>query len=309
MQSGFCTNCGRPLDAGAAFCTHCGARVETQTVPAASTESSAPFAAPARPPKNQSGGWVRWVVGCLTAFLAVIALLIGLLVFGLLTHQLIFFGIGLGGLVLLLLIGVAIEHLIRRLYRRVKYGIERDIGMVGRPYGAGPSYRSGARPYHQQPRFSLIRFLFSLAILAGLTYGGLYLYYSQQFVGNWSGVLTIGTAQQGIQANFQISVPLHSPSNPSFNDPPSLAVTQVQFKPVTLQDCAGVDTTDQLSGTASRLDASVVAMTLNTGKETIQLTGTYQNETFTLSGKNAAGQTVTLTLEKGVDQADLCHHL
>jgi hypothetical protein len=105
-----------------------------------------------------------------------------------------------------------------------------------------------------------------------------------------------------VQANFQVSVPLHSPTNPSVNDPPSLAVTQVQFQPITLDGCQNAPTTYRLSGTASRLDTSTVAMTLTTGKETIQLTGTYQNNTFTLSGKNAKGQAVTLTLQKGTDQ-------
>jgi hypothetical protein len=44
-------------------------------------------------------------------------------------------------------------------------------------------------------------------------------------------------------------------------------------------------------------------MTLNTGKENVPLTGSYQNDTFTLSGKNAAGKTVSLILEKGADQS------
>ncbi|HEU5368474.1 MAG TPA: zinc-ribbon domain-containing protein, partial [Ktedonobacterales bacterium] len=258
MQSAFCTNCGQPLAAGAAFCPSCGTRVEAS--PAATTASSVPPGTPpyapgsnpqpsftpAAPQKNQGPNWLGWLVGCLVAFLAVIVLLIGLVVFGLLTHHLIFFAIGLGGLVVLLLIGAAIEHQVRRLYRRFKYGIEgieRDIGIGDR--SAGPRYRGAPRRYQRQPSFSPIRFLFSLAIIAALAYGGLYLYYTQQFVSEWSGVLKIGTAQQGVQANIQISVPLHSPTNPSVNDPPSLAVTQVQFKPVTLQGCQNAQTTYQ----------------------------------------------------------------
>lgn len=296
MQSGFCTNCGKPLTPGVAFCPSCGARVETLTAPAATTDYASP---PATPPKNQTPGWVRWLVGCLFAFVAVIALLIGLVVFGLLTHHLIFFAIGLGGLALLIFIGAIIEHQVRRLYRRAKYGLERDLGIGGGPYGARPGYN--ARSY-RQPRFSLIRFIFSLAIIAGLVYGGLYLYYSQQFIGTWSGVLTIGSAKQGVQTNLQISVALHSPSNASFSDPPSLAVTQVQFKTATVQPCK-TSSAYQLSGTASRLDASTVAMTLSAGNENVPLTGTYQNGAFNLSGKNAAGKTVNLILEKGVDQS------
>jgi hypothetical protein len=263
----------------------------------------APVAAPA---KNKAPGWVGWVVGCLAVFLGVIALLVVLLVVGILTHKLIFFAIGLGGLVLILLVGVSIEHHIRRLIHRFRFGANvygGDIGVMGRPYGARPGYRGDARPYRRQPSFSPIRFLFSLAVLAALIYGGLFLYYTQTFAGPWSGVLKIGTAQQGILATLQISLPLHGPINPSFSDPASLAVTQVEFKPTTAQACKGSPTSYQLSGTASRLDASAVAMTLNTGKETIQLSGTYKDGTFTLSGKNAAGQPVTLTLQKGSDQA------
>jgi hypothetical protein len=321
MQT-FCTNCGQPLAAGAAFCPSCGTRVEA--APAATTASSVPpgtppyapgsspqpsftpAAPPAAPQKNQGPNWLGWLVGCLATFLAVIVVLIGLVIFGLLTHHLILFAIGLGGLVLMLLIGAAIEHQVRRLYRRFKYGIqgiERDIGIGGRPDIAGPRYRPEARRYQRQPSFSPIRFLFSLAVIAALAYGGLYLYYTQQFVGQWSGVLKIGATQpQGILANFQMSLPLHSPTNPSVNDPPSLAVTQVQLKSPTVQGCKNTQTTYQLSGTASRLDASKVAMTLNTGKETIQLTGAYQNDTFTLSGKDARGQPISLTLQKGFDQ-------
>ncbi len=217
MQSAFCTNCGQPLAAGAAFCPSCGTRVEAQ--PAATTASSAPAGTPpyapgsspqpsftpAAPQKNQGPNWLGWIVGCLVTFVAVIVVLIGLVVFGLLTHHLIFFAIGLGGLVVLLLIGAAIEHQVRRLYRRAKYGIEsieRDIGIGGRP--AGARYGGAPRRYQRQPSFSPIRFLFSLAILAGLAYGGLYLYYTQQFNGAWTGVLKIGTTQQAVQANFQI---------------------------------------------------------------------------------------------------------
>jgi hypothetical protein len=252
------------------------------------------------PQKKQGRGWVGWVVGCLAAALAFIALLIGLIVFGLLTHHLIFFAIGLGGLVLVIFIGAIIEHQIRRLYRRAKYGLERNIGIGGSPYDASSRYGGGARPY-RQPRFSLIRFIFSLAIMAGLVYGGLYLYYSQQFVGTWSGVLTIGAARQGVQTSLQISVALHSPSNASVNDPPSLTVTQVQFKNATVQPCK-ISSTYQLSGTASRLDASTVAMTLSTSKENVPLTGTYQDGTFTLKGTNAEKQAVTLSLQRGADQ-------
>ena len=305
MQTAFCTNCGQPLAAGAVFCAQCGTRVEAPSAPPASTAYSGPSATPPYTPpqnQNQSRGWVGWVVGCLTAFLAVIALLIGLVVFGLLTHHLIFFAIGLGGLVLLIFIGAIIEHQIRRLYRRAKYGLERDIGMGNRPYNASSRYGAGARS-NQQPQFSLIRFIFSLVIMAALIYGGLYLYYSQQFVGSWSGVLTIGSAQQGISANLQISLAPHGPSSgATFSDPASLAVTQVQFKQATAQACKGTPATYQLSGTASRLDASDVSMTLNTGAASIPLTGAYTNGTFTLSGKNAQGQTVTLTLQRGADQ-------
>jgi hypothetical protein len=317
MQSGFCTNCGQPLTPGATFCASCGTRVDASPATPSSTAYSGPSGtppyvpggqpsftpnmSPSNAPKNPSRGWVGWVVGCLAAALAVLALLIGLIVFGLLTHHLIFFAIGMGGLAVILLIGVAIEHLIRRLYLRAKYGLERDIGLGGSPYGGRPGYGGGARTY-RQPRFNPIRFIFSLAIIAGLIYGGLYLYYTQQFVGMWSGVLTIGSAKQGVQTTLQISVVPHSPGHASFSDLPSLAVTQVQFKTATVQPCK-TSSSYQLSGTASRLDASTVAMTLNTGKENVPLTGTYQNDAFNLSGKNAAGQTVSLILEKGTDQA------
>src|SRR5262249_20909536 len=151
--------------------------------------------------------------------------------------------------------------------------------------GAAP-HRNRSDSY-RQPQFSFIRFIFSLAIIAGAIYGGLYLYYTQQFVGNWSGVLKIGDAQQGLLANVQISVNLHSPTNPSFSDLPSLPVTQVEFKPATAEACKGTPKSYQLSGTASRLDASDVAMTLKTDTETIQLHGAYTDGVFTLIGKTA----------------------
>ncbi len=297
MQSGFCTNCGRALTPGAAFCPSCGARVETLTAPAATTANAFPAATPR---KRQSRGWVGWIVGCLVFFLGILALLIGLVVFGLLTHHLIFFAIGLAGLALFILIAALIEHLVRRLYLRTKYGIERELGMGG-SYGARSGYRGSARA-RQQPRFSLIRFIFSLAIIAGLIYGGLYLYYTQQFVGDWSGVLTIGKTTQGVQTSLQIALLPHSPSNPSFSDLPSLTVTQVQFKTTSAQVCKRSGSY-QLSGTASRLDASSVVMNLNTGKETVPLTGTYQDGAFHLSGTNAEKQTVSLVLEKGDNQS------
>lgn len=325
MQSGFCTNCGQPLVAGAAFCPNCGAHVEAPPAAAATPASavppgtpsyapgsnppasftpapSAPPGAPAKPPKSQARSLVGWVVGCLALFLGVIAVFVVLLVVGILTHKLVLFAIGMGGLALVLLVGVIIEHQIRRLYRRYKYRIESNLGVIDRPLGARPGYRGSALPYHQQPRFSLIRFLFSLAVLAALVYGGLFLYYTQTFAGSWSGVLTIGTARQGVLVNLQISLPLHGPTNPSFSDPASLTLTQVAFKPAPAQTCKASQASYQLSGTASRLDASSVAMTLTTGTQTIQLSGTYQNNIFTLTGKNAQGQPVTLTLQKGSDQ-------
>lgn len=310
MQTAFCTNCGKPLDPGAAFCANCGARVESQPAAPASTAYSPPPATPSFTPslppqnmqpqnQNQSRAWIGWLVGCLGAFLLVVAALIGLLIFGLVTHKLVFFAIGLGGIALLILVGVIIEHQIRRLIRR--YRFNNNNGLMG---GFGDSsYRERSRDY-RQPQFSFFRFIFSLAVIAAALYGGLYLYYSQQFVGQWSGVLKIGSAQQGITATLEISLTPHSPpSNASFNDWPSLSVTQVEFKPVTAQACTGSPSGYRLSGTASRLDASNVAMTLRANNEDIPLLGSYKDGVFTLSGKNARGQTVTLSLERGIGQA------
>ncbi len=317
MQSGFCTNCGQPLAAGAAFCASCGAHVEAPPAATATTVASVPpgVGAPGSnppasftpgvstpPQQNQPRRWIGWIAGCLAAFLAVVVLFVVLLVVGILTHRLVLFAVGLGGLVGLFLIGAAIEHQIRRLYRRFKYGVERELGVLEGRQSAPARYRSQAHVTRSQPSFSPIRFLFSLAILAALAYGGLYLYYTDTFNGAWSGVLKIGTAQQGVQATLNVALPLHSPVNPSVSDPASLAVTQVEFKPTDAQACKGSPESYQLSGTASRLDAADVAMTLDTGKETIHLRGRYENATFTLSGKNARGQPVSLILEKGSDQ-------
>src|ERR1041385_6962538 len=121
MLTAFCTNCGKPLDPGAAFCSSCATRVEAPPAAPASTASSVPPATPPYAPgsnpspsfspsmpstsapamapqnQNQSRSWVGWVVGCLGAFLLVVAALIGLLVFGLLTHRMTLLVIGLGG--------------------------------------------------------------------------------------------------------------------------------------------------------------------------------------------------------------------
>jgi hypothetical protein len=319
MQTAFCTNCGKPLDSGATFCANCGTRVEAPPAAPASTAYSAPPATPAYTPgstpqpsftpsmppqnmqpqnQNQSRAWVGWLVGCLGAFLLVVLALIGLLVFGLVTHKLVFFAIGLGGIALLIFIGVIIEHQIRRFIHRRRF----NNGLMGGGFGGDSPYRDRSSSY-RQPRFSLIRFIFSLAIIAGALYGGLYLYYSQQFVGEWSGVLKIGTTQQGITANVQISLTPHAPaSNASYKDWPSLSVTQLEFKPTTATACKGTPASYGLSGTATRLDASDVGMTLKTTTESIQLHGTYTNGLFTLSGTNAKGQPVTLSLERGAEQ-------
>ncbi len=325
MQPAFCTNCGQHLTPGAAFCGNCGTRVEAPPVDAAATatnsvppgtgappsippstpqvsfapSAAAPPSAPAPAQQNQAPNWLGWIAGCLIAVLAVVALLIGLLTYGLVSHQWGFFAVGLVGLALLFIIGSAIEHRVRRLYRRFRG----TVGVVDSAFDLTPDSGSSSRPY-QQPSFSLFRFLFLLVFMAGLTYGGLYLYYTQQFVGEWSGVLKIGTTQQGILTTLQIALPLHSPTHPSFSDPASLAVTQVEFKQTAAQACKGSPKSYQLSGSASRLDASDVTMTLTVGKDAVLLHGTYDTARFTLTGKNAQGQPVTLTLAKGSNQVD-----
>ncbi|HEY7349567.1 MAG TPA: zinc ribbon domain-containing protein [Ktedonobacterales bacterium] len=319
MQSGFCTNCGQPLAAGAVFCPSCGTRVEAPPAAASATTvnsvppsappytpgsnppasfSPATSAPPAAPPKSQTSTLIGWLIGCLGVFLLVIILLVAAVIYGILSQKLIFFAIGLGGLFVVLLIAVAIEHQVRRLYRRFKG----TLGVANGSSGFSPRYQGASRSYREQPHFSLFRFLFSLAVLAGLVYGGLFLYYTQEFTGNWSGVLTIGGVQQGVLANIQISLPLHSPTNPSFSDLPSLTFTQVEFKPTTARACVGSQNIYQLSGTASRLDASRVEMTLKTGAVTVPLHGAYNSGKFTLSG-TSQGKPVTLILEKGSDQA------
>ena len=262
--------------------------------------ASPPPAAPAAAPKSRTKTLVGWIAGCLSVFLVVVALLVGALIYGILNHQLVFFAIGLGGLVLIFLVGAAVEHWVRRLIRRFRY-TGSNLGVIDRPYG-GAGYQRGARPYRQQqPRFSLIRFLFTLALLAAAIYGGLFLYYTQTFAGNWSGVLSVNGVQQGILANLQVSLSVHRPGNFSTADLGSIDVTQVDFKPTTAQVCKSSQGY-QLSGTASRLDAASVAMTLSNSSGSLQLHGSYKAGTLTLSGTNAQGKPVTLTLQKGTEQ-------
>lgn len=326
MQSGFCTNCGQPLAPGAAFCPSCGTPVEASSaassMPPAATQGSMPGYAPgsntpaynapamAPPPggpatatKSRTKQLIGWVGGCLAAALIVVALLIGLLVYGLTTGHPLFFFIGLIGLALIIIVGAAVEHIIRRLIRRATGGLgtlERDVlgGAGGGPLG----YQGGARQYRrQQPHFNPLRFLFTLALLAAAIYGGLFLYYTETFTGNWSGVLSMSAAKQGVLVNFQVSVPVHAPHY-SASDPGALDPLAVDFKQASAQVCKSSQSY-QLSGTASKLDASQVAMTLTIGQQNVPLSGTFQNGILTLSGKNAQGQPVTLTLQKGTDQA------
>lgn len=224
--------------------------------------------------------------------LIVAALLIGALIYGLTTNHLTFFFIGLIGLVVLILIGAAVEHIIRGLIWRATSGVESLAGgALGIPGAPAQRYGVGARRYRAQPHFHPIRFIITLALMAGALYGGAFLYYTQQFSGQWSGTLSMnGAAPRGVLVQqFSISLSLRFSSWPN--------ITEVDFKQTTAQACKGAQSYT-LSGTATMLDASMVAMTLN---GTIPLTGTFQNGTMTLKG-TSGGQPVTLTLQKGSAQ-------
>src|SRR5579883_63138 len=342
MQSAFCTNCGKPLDPGAAFCASCGTRVEGPpgaSSPGPATFQSAPTytpgyntpapyppsgpsayppsgpsapgapapftpvgpSAPVAPPpspKSRTKRLLAWLGGCLAITLVVIALLVISLIYGITSDHPTFFFIGLIGLVVIILVIMAVEHLIRRLIRRATGGFESLAGNVLGLPGVGvsaPRYR-GARTYRSQPSFSPIRFLFTLALMAGALYGGLFLYYTQQFSGVWSGTLSIGGTTQGVQVQqFPLSLSIHFSGWPN--------ITEVDFKQTTAQACKS-GPSYQLSGTATMLDASKVAITMTINNQPVALTGTFQNGTMMLSGVNGQKQPVTLTLEKGSDQPD-----
>jgi hypothetical protein len=319
MQQAFCTNCGTTLTPGAAFCPSCGTRVEPSSgaASAPSNTMQAAYNTPgAQPPAyspppmspqqgkppNRTAQIVGAVGGCLVLFLVVVGLLIASLIYGITSHHLVFFAIGVAGLFVIILVVVAIEHIIRRLYRRVRGGVER----LEHPGYAGAGYRSASYRQRRQQGFRPFRFLFTLVFLAAAALGGLFLYDTYTFNGDWSGTLTTGTAQQGILADLQMSLSFHKPANFSFSDLGAFDFETITFKPTTTQACnkggsqaAGY----QLSGTASRLDASQVAMTLTpSGGGSLQLQGSYQNGKFTLSG-TSGGKPVTLTLQKGSQQA------
>ena len=317
MQQAFCTNCGAALATGAAFCPSCGARVEPASGAASApytTMQSGPntpgtqppaYAAPAMSPQQNTPGTppnrtaqiVGIVGGCLVLFLVVVGLLIASLIYGITSHHLVFFAIGVAGLFVILLVVVAIEHIIRRLYRRVKGGVER----LEHPGYAGSSYRSESYRRRQQQGFRPIRFLFTLVFLAAAALGGLFLYDNYTFTGDWTGTLTTGSTQQGMLADLQISLSFHKPANFSVSNLGAFDFETITFKPTTAQVCnkgGGQASSYQLTGTASRLDASQVAMTLTNSGGSLQLQGTYQDGKFTLSG-SSGGQPVTLTLQKG----------
>ena len=308
MQQAFCTNCGKPLAPGAAFCPSCGVPREappgTQTnyQPNTSSPTSYPPPLPAQQykppptPKSQTGKIVGWAVGCLALFLLVVVGLIGALVYGLLNHQAVLFIIGAAGLAVIILLVVGIEHLIRRLWRAARGGVQ-TLEHPGGFGASGQRYRQAAHP--QQHRFNPIRFVITLALMGGALYGGLFLYYSQQFSGSWSGTLSIGTLQQGIVTNLPISLSFQTPANISLSNPGAIELTQINFTKETAQACNknGSQTSYQLSGTASRLDTSQVAMTLSNSDENLSLQGTYQDGTFVLTG-TSGGKPVMLTLQK-----------
>ncbi len=326
MQSGFCTNCGQPLAPGAAFCPSCGTRAEASSaassMPPVATQGSMPgytpgstppayapstmspqAAPPPKAPRSRTRSLVGWIGGCLAATLIVVLLLIGALVYGITTGHPLFFFIGLIGLALIILVGAAVEHIIRRLIHRATGGIENMERDVLGGAGAGPRpYQGGARQYRrQQPHFNPLRFVFTLVLLAAAIYGGLFLYYTATFTGDWSGVLSMGAAKQGVLVNLQIgSVGFHNIHYVA-SDPGTLDPLVVNFKPATAQACKN-GPGYQLSGTAMKLDASVVSMTLTIANTPVNLSGTYLNGIFTLSGQHGQ-QPVTLTLQKGTEQA------
>lgn len=323
MQQAFCTNCGTTLTPGAAFCPSCGTRVEPSSgaasapyntmqsgTPGYNTPGSQPSAyssppmtpqqgAPGTPPQNRTAQIVGLVGGCLVVFLLVVGLLIASLIYGITSHHLVFFAIGAAGLFLIILVVVAIEHIIRRLYRRVRGG----VNALEHPGYAGSRYQADSRRYRRQQGFRPIRFLFTLVFLAAAALGGLFLYDNYTFNGNWSGTLTTGTAQQGLLADLQISLSFHKPLSFSFSDLGGLDFETITFKPTTAQACnkGGNQTSYQLSGTASRLDASQVAMTLTNSDGSVQLQGSYHDGKFSLSG-TSGGKPITLTLQKGSQQ-------
>lgn len=317
MQQAFCTNCGAALTTGAAFCPSCGTRVEPASGAASApsntmqsgynTPGSQPpaYAAPTMSPQqnkpgtppNRTAQIVGIVGGCLVLFLVVVGLLIASLIYGITSHHLTFFAIGVAGLFVILLVVVAIEHIIRRLYQRVKGGVER----LEHPGYAGSRYRSESYRRRQQQGFRPIRFLFTLVFLAAAALGGLFLYDNYTFTGDWTGTLATGTTQQGILADLQISLSFHKPANFSVSNIGAFDFETITFKPTTAQVCnkgGGQASIYQLTGTASRLDASQVAMTLTNSSGSLQLQGTYQDGKFTLSG-SSGGKPVTLTLQKG----------
>ncbi len=271
---------------------------------------SPPQSQPAKP-RGRLATIAGWVGGCLVALLVVVALLITALVYGLLHHQLVWFFIGLGGLVLIILVGVAIEHFIRRLYRSAVRGIER----LERPGYIGEEAQGIAYPRRrqEQPQFSLFRFVLTLALLAGVLYGGLYLYYTQVFAGEWVGIVSIANVRQGVLTHLPLSLSLQRPTHLSLSDLGAIDATQVHFK----QEAASVCNKDgsrisyQLSGTASRLDVSMVTMTLNTGTERVSLHGSFKQGMFSLAGTTSKGKPVTLTLKQGstADFARTCQQL
>lgn len=314
MQHAFCTNCGKPVTPGEPYCPSCGTRVDASSGAASAPSntmqagyntpgaqspaySPPPMAPQQGKPPNRTAQIVGAVGGCLVLFLVVVGLLIASLIYGITSHHLVFFAIGVAGLFVILLVVVAIEHIIRRLYRRVKGGVER----LEHPGYAGAGYRS-ASYRRQQQGFRPFRFLFTLIFLAALALGGLFLYDNYTFNGDWYGTLTTGTTQQGMLADLQMSLSFHKPANFSLSDIGAFDFETITFKPTTAQVCnkGGSQASRlQLTGTASRLDASRVAMTLTpSGGGSLQLQGSYKDGTFTLSG-TSGGKPVTLTLQKG----------
>lgn len=314
MQQAFCTNCGKPLTPGAAFCPSCGARAEAPAaVPGAmqtgqagympGSSSPATFSpqqpnAPAAAPRSQTGKIIGGLIGCLALFLLVVLALIGALVYGILKQQSVFFFIGLVGLGLIILVGVGIEHLIRRLYHRARGGIQ----AMERPGFGYTGQRTQYQQHRQQHRFHPIRFLITLVLIAAALYGGLFLYYSQQFSGDWQGVLSVGGVQQGLLlTNLHISLSFQRPANLSTSDPGAIELTQVNFTQETAQACnkkGSQARSYQFTGSTSRLDASQVSVTLTSSQTSLPLQGTYQAGKFMLNG-TSQGKPVTLTLQKG----------
>jgi hypothetical protein len=319
MQQPFCTNCGQPLAAGSAFCGNCGARVgETtpqapylttppvppygsqapggfESAPQYSTPSvppAIPVAAPPTPAATRSQGnklLFGCAGGCLLLFVAFVAGIVGALVYGIINRQVVYIAIGLAGIALVFLTFNFIWHVVRRHFQA--------------QFGRGPALQQQRYPERRRrpveaarPHPSHFGFFFLLLAIAAGLYFGLPLYYTHLYTGNWSGVLTINGARQGVYMTLGVTVP-----SILSHEPNGVAAT---FNTTTAQVCKpkGGQGSYEVTGTASNFDAATISMTFTnpTDKTSFTLEGSFKNQIFTLSG-TAGTAPATLTMQRGTE--------